>query len=51
MFEEEDEEEEPALDEYEEVDDEVFALAESLSAFAKLIAKAVVEEMKKDENK
>ncbi|WP_395652477.1 hypothetical protein [Brevundimonas sp.] len=52
LFEEEEEDEEEApLDEYEEVDDEVFALAEALSAFAKLIAKAVVEEMKKDENK
>jgi hypothetical protein len=52
LFEEEEEEdeEEATLDEYEEVDDEVFALAESLSAFAKLIAKAVVEEMKKSKD-
>lgn len=53
LFEELEDEEEDDESEYEEVDvdDEVFALAESLSMFAKVIAKEVAKELKKDENK
>ena len=52
LFEEEEEEEEDEDEsEYEEVDDDVFSIAESISAFAKIVAKEVVKEMKKDEGK
>lgn len=52
LFEEEEEDEEDEDEsEYEEVDDDVFSIAESISAFAKIVAKEVVKEMKKDEGK
>lgn len=52
LFEEdEEEEEEPSEDEFEEVDDETFTIAESITLLAKVIAREVAKEMKKDENK
>ena len=52
LFEEDEEDEEDLSDEeFEEVDDDTFTIAESITLLAKIIAREVAKEMKKEENK